>query len=70
MINWLFGGNDNQEEDENKNQNDPTQPEFWESMGIKPIVVDTNDSGHIEKTANEVSDRIKEVVEELKKEEE
>ena len=63
MINWLFGGNDN----ENSNANDPTQPEYWENLGIKPIVVDENDPDYIEKVTDEVCERINQVVEELKK---
>lgn len=68
MINWFFGGNDSDKEDSNTdNQNDPTQPEYWEQLGIKPIVIDENDPNYIEKMGDEVCERIKEVVEELKK---
>ena len=68
MINWFFGGNDSDKEDSNAdNQNDPTQPEYWEQLGIKPIVVDENDPNYIEKMGDEVRERINQVVEELKK---
>lgn len=70
MINWFKGGNDdNEKEDSNTNSNDPSQPEYWESLGIKPIVVDENDPDYIDKVTDQVTERIKEVVEELRKEE-
>ena len=69
MINWFFGGNDNDKEDSSTdNSNDPTQPEYWEQLGIKPIVVDENDPNYIEKMGDEVRERINQAVEELKKE--
>lgn len=57
----------NNSDSNTNNSNNPSQPEYWESLGIKPIVVDTNDPNYIEKTTDEVCERIKEVVEELKK---
>lgn len=71
MINWLFGGNDNDNED-NENSSDIKpedlgKPEFWESNGIKPIVVDENDPKYIDKVTDQVTERINQVVEELKK---
>lgn len=69
MINWLFGGNDNDKEDnENSNTNDPSQPEYWENLGIKPIVVDENDPDYIDKVTDQVTERINQIVEEFKKE--
>lgn len=69
MINWFFGGSGNDNEDSNgDNQDDPTQPEYWEKLGIKPIVVDENDPNYIEKLGDEVCKRIEETVEQLKKE--
>lgn len=70
MINWLFGGNDNDNED-NENSSDKPEdlgkPEFWESNGIKPIVVDENDPDYIDKVTDQVTERINQVVSELKK---
>jgi hypothetical protein len=69
MINWLFGGNDNDKEDnENSNTNDPSQPEYWENLGIKPIVVDENDPDYIDKVTDQVTERINQIVDEFKKE--
>ena len=56
MINWLFGGNDNDNED-NQNSSDIKpedlgKPEFWENLGIKPIVVDENDPDYIDKVTD------------------
>ena len=66
---WPFGSNDNDNEEEtSSNLDNPSQPEFWESIGIKPIVVDTSDPEYIEKSTNEVCEAIKLVAEELKKE--
>lgn len=58
-------GNNN--DSNTNNSNDLSQPEFWESLGIKPIVVDENDPDYIDKVTDQVTERIKEVVEELKK---
>ncbi|MDY6900090.1 MAG: hypothetical protein SWZ49_18730 [Cyanobacteriota bacterium] len=50
------------------NSQDLNNPEYWENLGIKPIVVDENDPNYIDKVTDQVTERIKEVVEQLKKE--
>ena len=59
-------GNNNS--DNTNSSYNPSQPEYWESLGIKPIVVDENDPDYIEKVTDQVTERIKEVVEKFKKE--
>ena len=58
----------NNSDSNTNNSNNPSQPEYWESLGIKPIVVDENDPDYIEKVTDQVTERIKEVVEKFKKE--
>lgn len=58
---------ENNNDSNTNNQLNPSQPEYWENLGIKPIVVDTSDPNYIEKTTDEVCERIKEVAEEFKK---
>lgn len=65
MINWPFGRKEESKGD--SNPEDLNNPKFWEDMGIKPIICDTNEPNYIEKVGNEVCDRINQVVEELKK---
>ena len=48
------------------NSDDPTSVEFWEKLGIKPIVIDTSTEEGAKKGASEVAERIKEAVEEIK----
>lgn len=57
----------NNNDSNTNNQLNPSQPEYWENLGIKPIVVDENDPDYIDKVTDQVTERIKEVVEELKK---
>ena len=57
----------NNSDSNTNNSNNPSQPEYWESLGIKPIVVDENDPNYIDKVTDQVTERIKEVVEEFKK---
>ncbi|MEM9925112.1 MAG: hypothetical protein AAF915_15400 [Cyanobacteria bacterium P01_D01_bin.50] len=58
-------GNNN--DSNTNNYNDPSQPEYWENLGIKPIVVDENDPNYIEKVTDQVTERINQIVEEFKK---
>ena len=67
MINWLFGNNSDNESEDDFKAEDLGKPEYWESLGIKPIVIDENDPNYIEKMGDEVCERINQVVEELKK---
>jgi hypothetical protein len=55
-------------ESNQKNSQDLNNPEYWESLGIKPIVIDENDPDYINKVTEQITERIKEAVEELKKE--
>lgn len=43
---------------------DPSSVEFWESLSIKPIVVDT--SNDISSKAAEIAERIKESADDIK----
>lgn len=52
---------------DNNSQNDPSTPEYWESLGIKPIIIDPNDSKDVEEKAQEISDRIREAAEDIKR---
>ncbi len=67
MINYLFGGNDDEKNDDDSKSEDLGNPKFWEDLGIKPIVVDINDPDYIDKLGDEVCDRINEAVKELKR---
>lgn len=51
------------------NSENPLSVEYWEKLGIKPIVVDTSSVEDVSQKANEITDRIKNAVEELKTEE-
>lgn len=71
MINWLFGANNSNDDDndsEELTREDFSDPKFWENSGIRPIVIDENDPDYFEKLTDEVCERIQEAVEELKKE--
>ncbi|MEO0840961.1 MAG: hypothetical protein AAFS12_00495 [Cyanobacteria bacterium J06632_19] len=57
----------NNDSDNTNSSYNPSQPEFWESLGIKPIVVCENDPDYIDKITDQVSERINQVVEEFKK---
>ena len=48
------------------NSDNPASVEFWEKLGIKPIVIDTSTEEGTKKGASEVAERIKEAVEEIK----
>lgn len=48
------------------NNNDPSNPEYWEALGIKPIIVNPNDSKDVEEKAKEISERIREASKEIK----
>lgn len=58
---------ENNNSDNTNNQLDPSQPDFWEYLGIKPIVVDENNPNYIEKMGENVRERINQFVEELEK---
>ncbi len=58
---------ENNNDSNTNNQLNPSQPEYWENSGIKPIVADESDPDYIEKIGDEIRERIKEAVEELKK---
>lgn len=66
MINWFFGGNNHESESSSDvEREDLTKPEFWENLGIKPIIVDQNDPDYIEKMGEYVCKIIEEVAKEL-----
>lgn len=52
------------------NSQDLNNPEYWESMGIKPIVIDPNNDEDVKQKTGEIAERIKDAVEDLKKSEE
>lgn len=58
---------ENNNDSNTNNQLNPSQPEYWENLGIKPIVVDENDPNYIDKVTDQVTERINQVVEEFKK---
>ena len=71
MINFSFGGKDDDKEDEsNPKLENPSNPEFWENLGIKPILIDPNSATSIEEMGKEIFERISAVAEELKEKEE
>ena len=55
-------------ESNKNNSQDLNNPEYWESLGIKPIVIDPNDEKDIEEKGNELAERIKDAVEKIRKE--
>lgn len=67
MANWFFGGNNDEIENSlDVESEDLTKPEFWERLGITPIVVDKSDPNYIEKMGDEVCKIIEIVAKELK----
>ncbi|MEH2456555.1 hypothetical protein [Nostoc sp.] len=52
------------------NEPDYSDPAYWESLGITPIVINCSDQDSIDLGFNEVSERIEDAVKELTEPEE
>lgn len=48
------------------NQDNPNTVEFWEALGIKPIVVDTSSDKDVENKAADIAERIKDAAKEIR----